>query len=651
MKLPRLDTLAAFFLLVAVAPPAVAEAPTLPWREAGLSERQAAAHLLDRFAYGARPGDIDRVVELGLERWLEAQLAGNLPETALAPRLAGLESLGLEQREILERYPNPGIVLRQRQREGKLDLDMEATQAMEEGDRSALRREFRSAMQEEGFRPQRELMADLYRQKLYRAVYGENQLHEVLTEFWFNHFNVSLADNDVRSFVMTYERDAIRPHVVGDFRALLEATAKHPAMLLYLDNARSVAEPGARTTFDPDRYLRQRRGGRSGFGRRGAARGSAARGSAARGGGDEQRASRRPQGLNENYARELLELHTLGVDGGYDQEDVVEVARAFTGWTLIPPGRMTDDSVRRRLGQARRLPADAGFVFEGDFLFRADAHDAGSKRVLGKKLPAGRGIEDGLAVLDLLAAHPSTARHLAAKVATRFVADEPPAPLVEDLADSFLASQGDLAELIRRLAYHPAFWQPEARQSKIKSPFEVAASALRALDAEVAEARGVLEWVIQSGQPIYAYQAPTGFPDSAENWVNTGSLLARMTFGLELAGGRVPGVRFDLEELLERREPASAEEALEAFLPVLLPERDPSPTLDRLLPVVRDPSFADKVAEAAQAAPSGAMDDRLLPWDGPRSRRRSMSVAVSSPPSATAYVVGLILGSPEFQRR
>ncbi|MEM7482341.1 MAG: DUF1800 domain-containing protein [Acidobacteriota bacterium] len=645
LKLDKLRALSlSLVLLLALPLTAESQVRAFPWQEAGLTERQAAAHLLDRFAFGARPGDIDRLVEMGLERWFEQQLAGTVSETKLPSLLADLESLSLAQGEILERYPNPGSLLRQRLRDGKMDED-----SPDAGEREILRREYRNALREEGLRSQRELVADLYRQKLYRAVYGENQLHEVLTEFWFNHFNVSLADNDVRSFVMTYERDAIRPHVVGEFRDMLEATAKHPAMLLYLDNARSVAPEGARTTFSAERYRHRLRGGRrgAGGGRRGAGR-LRSGGPAAAMRQDPELAARRPRGLNENYARELLELHTLGVDGGYDQDDVVEVARAFTGWTLLPQGRLADDRVRQRIAQARRLPPDAGFVFEGEFLFRADAHDAGSKRVLGQKLPAGRGIEDGLAVLDLLVAHPATARHLAHKVAVRFVADEPPEELVADLAATFGRTEGELAAVMRDLVYHPSFWSPEARQRKIKSPFELAASALRILDAEIEDPRGALQWVVESGHPIYAYQAPTGFPDRAEHWVNTGSLLARMSFGLDLAGGRIPGVQFDLGALLDHREPASAEEALVAYLPLLLPEREGASTLDHLLPVVRDPSFADKVAQAAEGSP--ARGGMTMDWVEPRSSS-SRPLATPSAPDATSYVVGLILGSPEFQRR
>ncbi|RMH21384.1 MAG: DUF1800 domain-containing protein, partial [Acidobacteria bacterium] len=367
-------------------------------------------------------------------------------------------------------------------------------------------------------------------------------------------------------------------------------------------------------------------------------------------------ADRRPRGLNENYARELLELHTLGVDGGYDQQDVVEVARAFTGWTLVPPRQLIDRRGAQRLEQARRMRG-AGFVVGEDFLFRADAHDAGPKTVLGTKLAPGRGIEDGLQVLDLVARHPSTARHLATKLAVRFVSDQPPASLVDRLAETFTRTGGDLAAMVRTLAYSPEFWHPqEARRQKIKSPFELAASALRALDADAHHPRGVLHWIERMGQPLYAYQAPTGYPDRAEFWVNSGALLSRMNFALELGSGAIPGVRFDLLALNGGREPESLEEALEVYVPLLLPERDPRETVQRLAPVVRDPELGRKIAAADTTPASSAYDDWELPESADRPGRRGPGRDLWAPPppeptGPLGHVVGVILGSPEFQRR
>lgn len=518
-----LPTLLAIALLAAL-PAAASTSLALPWREAGLSEREAAAHLLDRFAYGARPGDVDRLVAMGLEKWLERQLRGGLPDPEVDMRLRGFDSLGLSALEASETYPQPFLVLREAERAGIVDREAlaemraradEPTGERRFGDSGETRRKVFAYARQQGYGPMGELLGETMVQKLYRAVYSENQLSEVLTDFWLNHFNVSLTDNESRVYIASYERDAIRPFVLGSFRAMLKATAKHPAMLHYLDNARSVADEGARTTFDADAMRRRyaRRGfGRGGFGRAGF-------GSRGSGGMDAEMRrrleERRPQGLNENYARELMELHTLGVDGGYTQEDVVEVARAFTGWTTYPPGSMRRE-VEERVTRARRLPASAGFMFEESFLFRADAHDAGKKTILGRAYPAGRGMADCLQVLDVLAVHPSTARHLATKLAKRFVSDDPPAALVDRLADRYLETRGDLGKVMRTLAELPEFWSRDARQEKIKSPFELACSALRALDADVREPRSLIELITRMGQPLYAYQAPTGYPDSAE---------------------------------------------------------------------------------------------------------------------------------------
>ncbi|MEM8961083.1 MAG: DUF1800 domain-containing protein [Acidobacteriota bacterium] len=620
-------------------------AVTMPWRDAGLTAEQAAAHLLDRFAHGARPGEVEAVAELGPEAWFTAQLRG-VDDLDLDRRLAGFDALWMSTEELTQVYRRPALMLREAQEAGVVtDEELGAVLAGESDVRDmAGNRELRRWAREQGYKPQRELTGQLMTAKLMRAVYGENQVREVLTDFWFNHFNVSITDNEARPYVLTYERDAIAPFVLGSFRDMLEATAKHPAMLLYLDNMRSVAPEGTTTTLD-SRLAALQRNNR--FGRRGGRSADRARFGRDRGriDGDSQRNERRPTGLNENYARELMELHTLGVDGGYDQEDVVEVARAFTGWAMIPHEVAERGDIERRLERARRYPS-AGFVVEGDFVFRADVHDAEKKNVLGTKLPAGRGIEDGLQVLDILATHPSTARHLASKLAVRFVSEEPSAALVDRLAAVYLDADGEIEPVVRALVASPEFWASATRGAKIKSPFELAASAMRALDAELGDPRQILEAIRDMGQPLYAYQAPTGYPDKAAHWVNTGSLLARMNFGLALAGGTIQGVTVDLDVLTGGREPESLEDALETWVPRLLPERDAAATVDRLLPLALDPQMAIKVANATPERTRDLELEALLPGE----------VIVAEPdvpltPSAIARVVGLVIGSPEFQRR
>jgi uncharacterized protein (DUF1800 family) len=603
----------------------------LPWQKAGLTEEQAAAHLLDRMTFGSRPGEVARVLEIGLEEWFAQQLEANEPDREVRARLAELSSLSLDVREFPEVYPNPGMFLRQATEAGVLPEGMDIRQIEDPRERRQARRSLFEWAEKQGYRSQRDLMGELLTQKLYRAVYSENQLQELLTDFWFNHFNVSLTDNQARVYVLSYERDAIRPNVLGDFGDMLEASAKHPAMLMYLDNAQSTANPGQATTMD---QYRSKKNGR--FGRRASSR---------------QPQGNRPQGLNENYARELLELHTLGVDGGYSQDDVIEVARAFSGWTIFPPKVFRDRSGVRF---ERILASGAGFEAEEGFLFRADAHDAGKKNVLGRSLPAGRGIEDGEEVLKIVAAHPATARHLATKVARRFVADEPPTDLVDELAQVLLSTDGDLRQVMEALVESPVFWSAESRHQKIKSPFELTVSALRSLDAEIERPRETVEWITRMGQPLYAYQAPTGYPDRADFWVNSGALLNRMNFGLALAAGQIDGVELDLAALNENQEPESRLDALETYVPLLLPERDPGATVALLEPMVLDPRLSGKVDEAAPGPPENleVIDPEELDLVAEEPvRRQTARRPDRREPTALEQVVGVILGSPEFQRK
>ncbi len=592
----------ALLLLTAAAHPSLGQRDPLPYAAAGLGERDAAVHLLNRFAYGPRPGDVDRVVAMGLETWLTHQLAADLPDEALATRLASFEALTMPARELSRTYPRPTYLRSRAVRDSV--VTREETASM---DREALRKKMRAYMAEKGYRPLQALLVELYGQKLLRARYSENQLVEVLTDFWYNHFNVALQDNQARPYLFSYERDAIRPYVLGSFRDMLGATARHPAMLLYLDNARSTAGEDTPTTMAQRPWARRRA-------RRG-------------GGGDAAAPTRQPgrRGINENYARELMELHTLGVGGGYTQQDVEQVARAFTGWTVLPPGP-EGDALANRIRQHPR----AGFSVDGDFIFRANLHDATEKVILGTVFPAGGGLEEGERVLDLLAAHPATAHYLARKLAVRFVSDDPPPALVDTLAAVFLDTGGDLRAVMRALAYSPYFWAPAARQAKIKAPFELAASALRALDADIRDGRAVVRQIEAMGQPLYAYQAPTGFPDRADFWINTGTLVNRMNFAMALAAGRVRGVRVDLGALNRHREPADVEAALTTYVGLLLPGVRVAPLVEQLLPVAADPQWAEKLDAAGRKADGGL---------------------AGSDPDALARVVGVILGAPAFQRR
>ncbi|HEV7507001.1 MAG TPA: DUF1800 domain-containing protein [Thermoanaerobaculia bacterium] len=318
-------------------------------------------------------------------------------------------------------------------------------------------------------------------------------------------------------------------------------------------------------------------------------------------------------GINENYARELMELHTLGVDGGYSQTDVIEVARAFTGWTVMPVDTGAIGGISQKMDKERKAGGDA-FRWQGEFLFRADQHDAGPKVILGQQLPAGRGIEDGEEVLDLLAAHPATAHHLAYQLAVRFVSDHPSPQLVDRLAGVYQQSGGDIRRVVRSIAESPEFWSPEARGSKVKSPFELAASAIRALGADVQVPKKALDWIARLGEPLYSYQPPTGYPDRNEAWMSSGTLLSRLNFGLQLASGKVAGVKVDLAALtapLPQQPPKSWQEAMNIYPPLLLPERN----------VDQDANILGRLAAASKPRGQGRADA------GPGSGRHAARIA------------------------
>ena len=585
-----MPTLAAIFLsLLLIVANSVAQTH-LPYAKADISERQAATHLLERFAFGPRPGEIDQVVGMGVDVWFEKQMSGNLSGSELDTRLSPFQSLGMSAREIVDTYPRYGIVRSQAYREGAI-VRNDSTM-----DKSELRKKIRAFAKEKGYRPHSKLTNELLAQKLIRAVYSENQLVEVLTDFWFNHFNVSIKDNQARAWVMSYERDAIRPHVLGRFRELLGATAKHPAMLFYLDNAQSTA-PNKSLSKNAKRRTRIRRQAKENRGQMEMAAPSPKK--------------RSKRGINENYARELLELHTLGVEGGYTQKDVVEVARAFTGWTVY------QERFRKQMNRKPRA-----FVREGEFLFRAGAHDAEEKFILGRKFPAGGCIGEGERVLDIVAQHPSTARHLSYKLAVRFVSDNPPESLVERLTQTFLKTDGDIRTLIHTIAYSPEFWEAAKQRTKTKTPFELAVSALRALKADVKNPRSTLQWIARMGQPLYACQPPTGYPDYAEAWINAGTLLNRMNFGMSLASGRIRGVVVNLPAVKQRPQSESVNTVLEICATLLMPERDLSETLGQLAPII-------------QTQPTNTFKRK---------------VSKKQKDNAVAQMVGVVLGSPEFQR-
>lgn len=632
----------------------------MPYRKMGLTQEQAAAHLLSRFTFGARPGQVQELVEMGLDKWLQQQLDGSLPDTEVVKRLpaAEYEALTLKNEEIVNRYLNPGQIIRVAAKNNLFDKD-----SVRNLEKPEYRAQLKKIMDAQGFKAPQELQRQLINQKIIRAAYGENQLQEVLTDFWFNHFNVSLTKGQCQQFVLTYERDAIRPHVLGNFETLLEATAKHPAMLEYLDNASSVS-------MDNDMFRQQEK---SAAARALKQRLQQTAMDTARPGAKllaQTLVVRKTQGLNENYAREIMELHTLGVDGGYTQQDVTTVARALTGWSIMP---MYKEGPGMKLLEAAgpSFMKRKGFVTEGDFLFRADKHDESPKTILGKDFPANGGYEEGRQVLQLLAIHPSTAAFISTKLATRFVCDTPAAALVNKMTETFLKTNGNIRAVLITMVNSREFWDGKALREKVKSPFEYAISAIRATRADVQQPFQIYNWCTRMGQRFYYYQAPTGFPDRASYWINTGSLLNRMNFGLAFATEKIPGVKLNLAALNDNHEPESAEAALQIYSKLLLPERNQDDNIRRLTAMVRDTNLEKKISEAAGKITVPGQEMHADPanemmQDAPRSDRQQKAkekkalrkkdlpvttVYVAGNTNTISQVAGIIIGSPEFQRK
>src|SRR6266508_3884122 len=427
-----------------------------------LTPRDSAFHALNRLAYGARPGEADSVAQFGVMKWIERQLdADHVSDTRLAEREREFKILDYDRADLAGRYRD-AVRERQRMQREFGDSFPLSNRRGGQGVRPAPMLEFR------------ELGGELQQLAVVRAALSERQLREVMVDFWTNHFNVFVGKGADRFLLPSYIEETIRPRALGRFEDLLIATAQSPAMLFYLDNAQSVApgsEPPRMRRFNPDRM---------------------------------------PRGINENYARELLELHTLGVDGGYTQQDVIEVARIFTGWSIERP----------ELG--------AGFVFH-DW-----AHDGGTKRVFGMTFhDDGKG--EGIRLLKYLAMQHATMHHVSAKLCARFVADEPPDGCIDAAVAAWQRTRGDIRAVLRAIFTSPDFWTPQAVGSKVKTPFEFVVSALRATGVEPDSTPRFAQLVARLGEPLYQQPAPTGYAETEAHWVNSGALLARMNAALAIA--------------------------------------------------------------------------------------------------------------------
>ena len=623
-----------------------------------MEEQKRAVHALNRLTFGPRPGDLQRVMAIGVDKWVEEQLhPEKIDDAALEARLAPLRTLRMNTRELFENFPSAQMIKsvadgkrglptdpakraiyeaqldryeekqerkqeasaiseppsdsatgsnrmsnegQSRDQEGQMlanarvrefldmppDQRFQSTLRMSALEQQSLLASLHGKREQflEGMTPQQRetivalrnprqvVIEELAQGKLLRATYSERQLQEVLTDFWFNHFNVFAGKGADHYDLTSYERDVIRPHVLGKFEDLLVATAQSPAMLFYLDNwlsvgpnsdlANGIAGPGRNWRRRANKPVNQSKGKRN--------------------------------GLNENYGRELMELHTLGVNGGYTQKDVTEVARVFTGWTVRQPEK------------------GSGFFFDERM------HEPGDKTVLGHKIKAS-GEKEGLEVLHLLARDPSTARFLCSKLAMRFVSDNPPPALVDQMARTFAKKDGDIREVLQTMLKSPEFWANDTYRAKVKTPLEFVASALRASGAEISDATPIARDLQTMGMPLYGMQPPTGYSMKADTWVNSSALLGRMNFALALTAGRLKGTKVGPP-------PAPGDLA------------DPQ----QILAALEDSLLAGDISRQTHDTIVGRLED-------PQISRRKLDDPARSPDAAV--IEGLLLGSPEFQRR
>ena len=637
-----------------------------------LDEQKRAVHALNRLTFGPRPGDVQRVAAMGVDKWIDLQLhPEKIDDSAVEAKLAPLRTLRMDTKEIVENFP-PGQVIKQvaegkqglprdptkravyeaqleryrdrqerkqepdtsktisaadngaqggdpttvsklseeemaNRREARLYADLKAQEILdlppdqrmkeilrmspdEQRELARMKREERdnllegmSPQQKETVlalnNPQQVVVNELMQAKLLRAIYSDRQLEEVMTDFWFNHFNVFINKGADRYLVTSYERDVIRPHALGKFEDLLVATAKSPAMLFYLDNWLSV---GPDSPFALGVPKNPRRGYRR-FPNPNRRR-------------PQQAKNRERRGLNENYGRELMELHTMGVNGGYTQRDVTEVARVLTGWTIEQP----------RQG--------------GGFKFEERMHEPGTKIILGHTIK-NNGEKEGLEVLHILAHHPATAKFICTKLATRFVSDNPPPALVDRMAATFLKKNGDIREVLKTMFQSAEFWSPEVYRAKVKTPLEFVVSSVRATGADVHDETVLVRTLNTLGMPPYGMQPPTGYSMKADAWVNSSALLGRMNFALALANSKIKGVDVDMSDILGSYPPHDAPGAVSSVETAFLNGDISQQTHDTIVKQLDDPQLAKR-----------KLDDP------------------ARPPNLGA-VAGLILGSPEFQKR
>jgi uncharacterized protein (DUF1800 family) len=590
-------------------------------KKSALTGDQRIAHVLSRLTFGARPGDFERVKAIGVNEFIRQQLdSDSLDDVAVQARLRRLPTLGMATPVIFEQYtpPKPVVspsptpakspdkttgaspnLIAQNPNQSMMSnpsMNAEPASSTNAGMKSsdAMQKPVDNAQKPDAAQGQsatpkptpppknpQMVVTELQRAALLRAVYSERQLYELMVGFWENHFSIFANKDDDRYLLTSYDRDTIRPFAMGRFRDLLGATAHSPAMLFYLDNWRSsVARPYPATKNKP--------AGVDG-------------------------------GLNENYARELMELHTLGVDGGYTQKDVQEVARCFSGWTIQKPNE------------------------EGLFLYRPGLHDNGEKVVLGHRIPAGGGIADGERVLDILATHPATANFIATKLARRFISDAPPPPLIDRAAAVFLKTDGSIRETLRAIITSPEFLSSATYRAKMRSPFEYVAAAMRALNADTDGDRPVLDAIGRMGQPVFGRITPDGYADRADQWLSSGAMVARFNFANALATNRMKGTSIDVSKLLSSVDQANKDSVATQLIRLTVLGDVSSGTRTALEKTARAESAVNQVAPAPPPAANVSV---------------GYSGSGTPPPPASAPVspyiselITLLIGSPEFQQR
>jgi uncharacterized protein (DUF1800 family) len=577
-----------------------------------LNETEAILHALNRLTYGPRPGDVEHVQKIGLANWIEQQLnPDSIDDSQLQARLEKYPTLKMSSAKLLNEFPQPQVAARregvsieeyrkeQQAAQQQANRQMNASMGDQQdgdgssagGDMDASRKA--SNINKQGYNggdPNRSpleayqtlktparVTTELSMAKMDRAVYSERQLYEQMADFWFNHFNIFAGKGADRWMMTAYERDTIRPHSMGKFEDLVAATSKSPAMLFYLDNWLS-ADPNT-----PQRIAYNRPMQRRPFG-------------APPPRPQQQQQQKREYGLNENYGRELMELHTLGVDGGYSQNDVIEVAKCFTGWTIRQPQQ------------------------NPEFFYNDEMHIRGTKKVLDHKIEQ-NGMKEGYEVIHLLSHDPHTAHHISFQIAEHFVSDTPPASLVDKMSATFMNSDGDIKAVLHTMIYAPEFWTREAYRAKIKTPFELVVSAARATNANIDLPLPMVMWTARIGEPLYNCQPPTGYKDNAETWVNTGALLNRLNYSLTLAGGRMRGTHVDMAQLIG-----------------IDTSQDPSAVLDKSIEVL----LHGNISEETRTTLEKQLEDPQV-----------LQARLDDPVKHVnvGMVSGLVLGAPEFQRR